>query len=848
MANYNDLKTGINAVIKTNGRQEISGAVLNTALNNMITELGAGYQYMGVATPATNPGTPDANVFYLASEAGTYTNFGGIVINEGEVCALVWNGTWAKEVTGIASVGLLNQLGQHLNQVQSEIGYKKEFLFSEAGEKPYSFVEGNTYVVTNTGGSGVNISIRETKDGESHDITFVGVGESVEITASINGYWVRVGQPCAFNIILKSNINSRLNAVEEDVSQLDQFAKKGIVVKYIAGQYLGNLSTFECYLNSTTGKVYCQLADETRVEIPRETGYAVIYKGVILTYDGELDKWIPNNNKYFIVPTTNDSGVFWRISNNKLIPVSQTDSAWGQTLIESVKAGETIIIYGYGTSMSPLAILTDSNYNVLDTIQGAQGKAPSIIVAKQDGFIVGNYVLAYEHYILKEHIDTSIQLVAAVEGNPQLYYNIPYNYMDMYYNCSTKGIYIKDDSGASIDITDYIAKCSSDIDIQVWDSVYRWDKKRNRLDIPKRNLCLGVKDIEPLLPETIATYKSGISFDYRLFADELYAKFDSLITSYPNFVSKVDAVELANSEGGTLTYPEYANLGGVASGEYLPTPTYRTPVYVFKTPESVAVNQTTLNYKRNILIVSGNHPYEIAAPVNCYLFIKNVLDLLSNADGDIYKIMANYNIYILPCLNGYGIYHEQDGFMRINANGVNINRNFPTERWEQGSVGQDYGGDSAGSEFETQLIIALTNVLKPYIGIDAHNFDKAERQFFFTYMNIKMQDLGYAFFNNINSKLKKQYPNYFGNSFGYLAEIGNTIVIASGGGMSEWWSSVAKLPVSFTFEISRCINYDNGVIDTTTFIDDYGNTLFSCNECALRTIVYLALNMIDLNP
>ena len=113
MANYNDLKTGINAVIKTNGRQEISGAALNTALNNMITELGAGYQYMGVATPATNPGTPDANVFYLASEAGTYTNFGGIVISENEVCALVWNGTWTKQVTGAATAAQVSAIKSH---------------------------------------------------------------------------------------------------------------------------------------------------------------------------------------------------------------------------------------------------------------------------------------------------------------------------------------------------------------------------------------------------------------------------------------------------------------------------------------------------------------------------------------------------------------------------------------------------------------------------------------------------------------------------------------------------------------------------------------------------------------
>lgn len=115
MANYNNLKAGIDAVIKTNGRQEISGAALNTQLKNMITELGAGYQFMGVATPATNPGTPDEKVFYLASEAGTYTNFRGIVINEGEVCALVWNGTWAKQVTGAATAESVSQLGQEVD-------------------------------------------------------------------------------------------------------------------------------------------------------------------------------------------------------------------------------------------------------------------------------------------------------------------------------------------------------------------------------------------------------------------------------------------------------------------------------------------------------------------------------------------------------------------------------------------------------------------------------------------------------------------------------------------------------------------------------------------------------------
>ena len=42
----------------------------------------AGYQFVGVATldPATNPGTPDAKVFYIANGKGTYTNFGGLEV------------------------------------------------------------------------------------------------------------------------------------------------------------------------------------------------------------------------------------------------------------------------------------------------------------------------------------------------------------------------------------------------------------------------------------------------------------------------------------------------------------------------------------------------------------------------------------------------------------------------------------------------------------------------------------------------------------------------------------------------------------------------------------------------
>ena len=116
MANYANLKSTIDANVNTNGTEAITGSVLNSVLKQMVSTMGeAGYLYKGVATTSTNPGTPDTNVWYLASAAGTYTNFGGAVVADGEVAILKYNGSWTKEVTGAATAAQVTQLGQKLS-------------------------------------------------------------------------------------------------------------------------------------------------------------------------------------------------------------------------------------------------------------------------------------------------------------------------------------------------------------------------------------------------------------------------------------------------------------------------------------------------------------------------------------------------------------------------------------------------------------------------------------------------------------------------------------------------------------------------------------------------------------
>lgn len=120
MADYATLKAAIQAVIYENGNQEITGSVMQATLLTMVNSLGANYQYAGIATPSTNPDNPDQNVFYLASTAGTYVNFGNIVLEENEVAILKYNGSWTKESSGFASDETVSQLDKKVKDIDTE--------------------------------------------------------------------------------------------------------------------------------------------------------------------------------------------------------------------------------------------------------------------------------------------------------------------------------------------------------------------------------------------------------------------------------------------------------------------------------------------------------------------------------------------------------------------------------------------------------------------------------------------------------------------------------------------------------------------------------------------------------
>lgn len=123
MANWSILKAAIANVIKTNGNQAITGQVLQNTLNSIVNSIGENYQFVDIATPATNPGAPDGNVFYIAYTAGAYVNFNNITVNSNEVVFLLYKGRWSKKIIGLATAEELDALNASLTKAKTNIFY-----------------------------------------------------------------------------------------------------------------------------------------------------------------------------------------------------------------------------------------------------------------------------------------------------------------------------------------------------------------------------------------------------------------------------------------------------------------------------------------------------------------------------------------------------------------------------------------------------------------------------------------------------------------------------------------------------------------------------------------------------
>lgn len=197
---------------------------------------------------------------------------------------------------------------------------------------------------------------------------------------------------------------------------------------------------------------------------------------------------------------------------------------------------------------------------------------------------------------------------------------------------------------------------------------------------------------------------------------EIEAKIDAYVKSYPTLARKLDLTTLP---GAQKTHEKRG-------------------IFALKVSDNVAASED----EPAILVAANHHARELNSPVMVFHAIDQILNGYGN-DASLKALVDGYEILFVPCVNPDGVnwVWNNDNMWRKNRRpnggssyGVDINRNYPF-LWGQcgastSSTSNTYRGPAAGSEPETQTMMALSRIYRPEIYLDFHSYG---REVLFTY-------------------------------------------------------------------------------------------------------------------
>ena len=126
---------------------------------------------------------------------------------------------------------------------------------------------------------------------------------------------------------------------------------------------------------------------------------------------------------------------------------------------------------------------------------------------------------------------------------------------------------------------------------------------------------------------------------------------------------------------------------------------------------SICAQSEFSRLKNPIILIGGVHGDE---PEGVHL-AEQSLNWLRSADR---STLVDW--VVVPCLNIDGFNKKQ----RVNANGIDLNRNFPSKDWSP-DYDQDryFPGKKPGTEPEVQAVVKLIQDLKPRLIIHCHSWE-----------------------------------------------------------------------------------------------------------------------------
>ena len=728
----------------------------------------------------------------------------------------------------------------------------------KTGITSYDMTQGEYYLVLNNSNFSINVFAMVTQSGENITIkTNMSANSSFLYYAEQNTHYIKINSPQtitnAVSIYKQSALRTQIQALFDRV-QVAEFK----VVDY--SDVVSRLSEGEFGYNRSTNEIYLKGSGSSYTVIP-------LSKNAIYKYDN----------------------CYWKFNGTTLVKeldinlIKNVDDEINGNPIHISASGNTVCTMTVGNTY----ILTNSGDNIVNMYARVSEDSENIVIAL--GVIAGQ-IIEYSPTIdttifrcggtnISIEISTKEAIIKRLDSlereNIKKKNVITLSYIaggnivahlalgEYGYNTVTKKIYYKDTNSTYQEL---MPPTESLFLYQT--RYYRW----NGSDLITSHFTV----YEPQTTFEIDYKFKDIQEEYNSFdlttegrnlvLEQVYAKFDALALAYPELITKYDpmatsrvpateqspAIEVLTDVLDTMTtagysdYPFYAN-GINSAGErtftypngqtitmnYDVTPAYKTFIYRINY-NNVAVNRDKAK-KMKMLLTGGVHPNERMQPFNLYIFAKEICEV---EDINLFKLASIYDMWIIPCVGGYSMYHDT----RYNANGVNLNRNFDSD-WQATTYSpgaQDYSGPYAGSEFETQLLMACYQVISPEAVIDCHNYSALQGQFFTITKNIGLLNVAYQSLIDCSKTFIDELPEYFGTKIHLFVENLNInghapMKLSEYKGAWDDWCHINGTLGAETVEVSQCINYYGGVLDEVH--ESWTLNVFKVAEYTLRTQV-----------
>ncbi|UXR29346.1 M14 family metallopeptidase [Staphylococcus simulans] len=402
----------------------------------------------------------------------------------------------------------------------------------------------------------------------------------------------------------------------------------------------------------------------------------------------------------------------------------------------------------------------EQSKNLIDKNKMIQGYA---ITATSNGEPVANSTQYVTDFI---KITPNQQYTASTNSHRVTFYDIDKKYVSQLYSADqTKYTFTTPPNAAYLRINVYTTRANDPI-LNVGSEILPYEDwhepllKGVKVEGSTNNQTVTPTNLKSfILDEYLKTNYTPVTIDGISDTDTLpagqikytdyYTYYDKFVTDFPDYVSK--KLEGTDSSGKEI----YS--------------------YRFK-PEQADYTQNSNAIERpyrkpKLFLVSSTHGNERVIIWALYNFMKQICNNWKN-DEALEFMRWNVEFIVIPIINPTGYTNAT----RINGNGVDLNRNFPSD-WANGtsdSTQTTYRGPSALSEKEAVICDNILKNEKPDFVVDYHNFHTPPKTNYFNWIigyNDKVNEIASHTLSSMARKWKKNYSDLPQDSrqFGYIS-------------------------------------------------------------------------------